>query len=494
MAPSLFSEASSPFSGAPATVRLRVSVDSPFAEVFLINHEFALVKRSIGNLDEEVEPGIYTVKARLGDETVEQLVVLIGNESLDLSGRLRVASPVPLEGTSRSHEFQRDFAVSASMKIAPSGGSGAEIFLMARRWSSKAAPTDPQFVASWTAPELLLLKPNGDVVVDLTKSGEGRGQGWDAFLGQTVSVDPGVYFLRWQNGVDVSAEQSVYAVRGLQTQVFLLDDPIDEADLDRRRISVLMAPGGFRPDDAELLRVEEARQAVADERKVVSERVDEWLAAKFHDPMLGLYGAHLMLIAREAEQKDAARRRRATEGKRLRAPVHFDQHLFDHVVRNLVGLLGLDHPDVVALSTQVTGQQLDKLPAPTAPPMLWRSWLLLIEASNLCPQLVPVAVWRRAFKLLPMRPFLVWCPQKGDSKAGEAWRNDIARLLVKAPPANQPMRELRGGVASLESVSTEPSPDEARRNLSLQLLAPRALIDELADAPAPEQAVVLDGT
>jgi hypothetical protein len=40
------------FSGVPPKVRLDVTVGSALAEVFLIDHEFTLVNRSVGDLSE----------------------------------------------------------------------------------------------------------------------------------------------------------------------------------------------------------------------------------------------------------------------------------------------------------------------------------------------------------------------------------------------------------------------------------------------------------
>ena len=244
MASSSYPDTSSPFSGAPAIVRLHVSVgdDAPLAEVFLIDHKFALIDRSVGDLDARVEPAVYTVRARLGDKVAERPVVLFADHSLDLSEELRMASPAPLEGTLRTHEFQNDHAASGSgadwkapPETALSAGSGAEIFLMARRWSSKKQPRDPQTAASGTVPELSLLRPDGELILDLAKSGTGRGEGWDPFLGRRVAVDPGAYILRWRADAGVSAEQSVQAVRGWQTQVFLLEDASGVAEAERRR-------------------------------------------------------------------------------------------------------------------------------------------------------------------------------------------------------------------------------------------------------------------
>jgi hypothetical protein len=118
--------------------------------------------------------------------------------------------------------------------------------------------------------------------------------------------------------------------------------------------------------------------------------------------------------------------------------------------------------------------------------MMWRSWLLLIEASNVWPALVPVAIWRRTLKLLPRRPFLVWSPEEGEAETVNQWEREVSRTLVGSSAPRPPPGAAATPVApAAKNVAFgAPTPDETRRRLSLQLLAPRAAIDELiADAP-----------
>jgi hypothetical protein len=117
------------------------------------------------------------------------------------------------------------------------------------------------------------------------------------------------------------------------------------------------------------------------------------------------------------------------------------------------------------------------------PPMLWRSWVLLIEASNEQPGLVPVATWERTVRLLPVRPFLVWSPVD-DAATVAAWKRDLAPL-VQASAAQQQGGGPAGGGAMAAPAPTAPGGDDARR-LTQQLLAPRAALDELAGGDLPD--------
>ena len=251
--------------------------------------------------------------------------------------------------------------------------------------------------------ELSLCRADGDTIEDL---GQSRPGPVPIVSGTTVTVEPGPYFLRWRDSSGVTAEQMVHAVSDWQTRVVLLEEGGGAGEPGRPNVSVLMSQHGFEPAhlDDSALRAEEARAALADERKVASKFVNECVFAKFDNPMLGLFGAHLMLLARDAVRDTRqAEARRLSSAMRPRAPVNFDQSLFDQVVDDLRKLLGPIHPDVIALSTQTTSQALDALPRVTVPPMLWRSWLLLIEASNRSPGLVPVDVYQRTIGLVQLR-------------------------------------------------------------------------------------------
>src|SRR3712207_5735059 len=95
-------------------------------------------------------------------------------------------------------------------------------------------------------------------------------------------------------------EQCVYAMAGWQTQVFALEEAGDDPEeIGRSRVSVLMAQHQFDPGDSQLPLIEQARTALADERKVATETLGELFEA-IDNPMMGLFGAHLMLIARDA--------------------------------------------------------------------------------------------------------------------------------------------------------------------------------------------------
>lgn len=461
---------SSPFAEQTGPVALRVTAGNPFIEVFLVDHAFALVARSIGELEARVTPGVYTVKVRLGDAMAERLVVVDEDMSVDMSSELTVVSAAPISGTSRTHEYHMDTARTESEEVALTAGTGSAIFLMSRSWSA------PE-VARGTPAEMSLRRPDATIVATLHSVSMEIGP--DPARGVTIQVDPGPYVLRWYNyDTGVVVEQAVYAVADWQTQVFLLREPDVERGANYS-VSMLMTMSGFYPESSMARTVEAARSALAGERKVASTPISELLLGKFNNPMLGLFGAHLMLLAHEAELNTAAEERRGLSKKRLHAPVEFSQEQFDEVVHNLAGLLGPDHPDVVALTTRTSDHQLPALAPVTMPPLLWRSWLLLIDASQDHPPLVPADTWRRACRPLPLRPFLTWAVSGEVGQDVETeWRVEVSRVLHGAPLRGLGAARRGYRQAGIDRGST--GADDERRQLSRQLIAPRAAIDELA--------------
>lgn len=436
-------------------VRVRVTTGRDLAEVFLVDHEFALAARGVGNLDATVAPGVYKVKAQLGDALVERLVVINEDSEFDLESELPVFTPVPLEESARTPEYHVALASEESKTVDASLGSGAEIFLLARRWTPDPAQVDPE---AQRLCNLSLHSLEGEKIADLLAEKSPIEPGGDAAAGFTVTVDPGLYLLRWSDRFGIAAEQTVTALQGWQTQIFLLEEKVDDQP-GPRELSVLMSRHPFSYFDPVLRLAEEARTALAEERRIATSFISESLFVDVDNPMLGLFGAHLMLIANEALQQ-RSEKPESEKPTALQAPVGFDQALFDEVAARLATLLGDDHPDVVALATMST-KGGDGAPL-RSPPMLWRSWRLLIGASNRQPDLVPADLWRRTLGVLPMRPFFTW-RQLQDESAATRWEEQLTQSL-------QP--------SSL--------PEAGRLQLTEQLLAPRGVIDEAADQKRAE--------
>jgi hypothetical protein len=445
--------APSPFREGVDTVHLDVKLgDDPLAEVFVIDHAFGLVARAVGSgLSVDLEPGVYKVKARLGETTTERVVTLIDDDNtVDLSA-LDVPSPAPSSGTSQTHEAHMQAAFDTARRAPIAVGDGAEIVIMARRFSHPGS----RYVPDAERPARLSLRgAGGELLADLDRDGDGRLDLVDTALGTRVAVDPGTYTLHWAGREGIEVEQSVHAVAGWQTQVFVLTEVPHDG---RHRATILMSRDVYEPSaDARL--VEAARCALADERKVASEDNTRTFAAS-DDPMLALYGAHLMLVAARSIEAVAHAEERGGRPQGT-SPVTFDQSVFDESVGRLQTMLGTGHPDVVALATRASDQNIES-PAPVAaPPMLWRSWVLLIDASNRRPDLLPGSTWWPTVKQLHLRPFLAWTPDQDPDGSRAAWTSAVREALADADPADE---------------------DAAREEISREMLVPRAVVDEAAE-------------
>jgi hypothetical protein len=186
-------------------------------------------------------------------------------------------------------------------------------------------------------------------------------------------------------------EQAVVASPGWQTQIFLLqrDYAQDMQDVSQRGRSdvradllgaaVLMSghgypddqpppdfnfasPPGFDPGRSDLRLAEAARLALSNRRKILSREIRDMLRYKFENPMLGIFGAHLLLLEKER-----------------------DVELFRVVLTNLRKMVGHKHPDVEALALTLNEQTDFRF---ETPPMLQRSWSLICEATAERPELV----------------------------------------------------------------------------------------------------------
>ena len=415
-------------------VHLTVTAGSPLAEVFLINEDFALVKRSVGDLECDVAPGVYKIKSKLGDATAERLLLLDENQTLDISSDLTVSSPVPYTGS--VFERARDFKGrrTPNAHVAPPADDRTQVLLMTRiETPSGDTSADP--------PTISLHRLDGTTIESLApRAGSPHGA-----RSMTIEVDPGAYLVRRRDRLGDTAEQCVYAVEGWQTQVFTFEEAGDEADIGRTRVSVLMSQHGFDPRNPHLPVIEDARTALADERKIASEALGDLFEA-IDNPMLALFGAHLMLVARDAALKEDQQRASGRLGERaVTAPVRFDQGRFDQIVDRLYEVLGPEHADVVALTTQRTNQTLQSLQPLSAPPMLWRSWVLLIAASNAMPTLVPVNAWKRSLHVLPLRPFFLGLRPSSPAQSARPGPKASPPPSQVEHPRRRPAPRLKGG-------------------------------------------------
>jgi hypothetical protein len=108
-----------------------------------------------------------------------------------------------------------------------------------------------------------------------------------------------------------------------------------------------------------------AKSGLIERRQVMSNEVYQMIAEKFEDPMLGILGGHLLLLDKER-----------------------DTELLRTMVTNLRRLVGR-HPDVEALALACKMDKENGDYVFEEPPMLRRSWSIILNSSVANPNLVP---------------------------------------------------------------------------------------------------------
>lgn len=395
-------------------------------ELFVVDSSFGLVARGVARLEKSLPAGVYKVKSRRAREETEQIILLDHDQTI-VPQPTGFASPAPFGMSTLTHEYHRDAARDESRNVHVKAGIGARIFVQSRYWTAAMPTAEPQ---GNPARGLSLRRLAGQTIVEYERASvialNPQKDGRDPAASCTVSVDPGTYILRQEGPSGVAVERSVVASPDWQTQVFVLkNEPrspnapaAGSQDADPSlgplpdSVSVLMSRDGFDPwrDDMELAEV--ARIALTDERRVMSDQLMAMLDGKFENPMLGIFGAHILLLSLDRAAADAhadstkAPTTRPSDPARLE--VTFQAHDLDLIVRHLRGLVGDRHPDVESLSLRATDPSLRHRKPLTEPPMLRRSWSLFVAASNDAPRLCPPELWTRVRHMTASPPYLTW--------------------------------------------------------------------------------------
>ncbi|EMY34399.1 hypothetical protein D477_009880 [Arthrobacter crystallopoietes BAB-32] len=406
--------------------RLDVRAANPAATISVLDHNLQRVFTDTGELHEFDAPGVYKIRIELGRDisSVSEQVILLDADMVPATAPApAVPSPAPIPGSALSSDAHAEpfLRAAAPQDLALGAGRPASaLSVLARYWLE---PDLPPPATGSPLEGLQLVSPEGTVLVDLAAEGRtDRPEGADALAVWERALEPGAYFLRHAFRSGRTGEATVMACEGWLTQIALQrspallvpgvppDDivPIVDAAVFMRRSDGSMPPAG---EDKVL---ETVRLALAQGRDLLGKphgaELQKLLLEEYDDPMAGIIGSYLLLIAMDG----------ASGGTQA-------QHAqFDAAVVRLSGLVGDWHPDVAALSLRCSDPALRRTEPLTVPPIFRYGWQLIVQASYENPLLVPAALWQRVHAVTNFGPFLTWA---ADERAKRLHARQLRRWL-----------------------------------------------------------------
>lgn len=448
---------------------IMISAGDPLTEIFLIDSNLQLVERAVGSLTAQQPPGRYEVKLRAGTTTFDELIK-VGKESFSRAyPPLEFSSPVPLKDTYKTHESHRRNAKAHSKKKHVDKGSGSLIYLFARDWTSKYQDKDPESTGPFTHPARgLTLRDNTGVQLVNFEEESDFDLDWEPWAACNVSIDPGSYILRLKAPDGSVWERTLVASPKWQTQCFLLQRAYNESrgpDLSGATVLVKKEGQGFEPDSDESRLMELARLGLTNEHQILSEEVEILLTRKFKNPLLGIFGAHLLL---QLEQ---------TRGRT------YEAGLLQIVVKNLRELLKVPHPDVEALAwTAGLGNPDYRF---EIPPMMRRSWSLIANASAQSEaDIMPAdSLTTRIYnRIVAEEPWLVWAGEDRVEEEGPAIETLALYLQSRlsdeeTEEAIDPPSSFDETYASIEPPQETADETGAVRELTKELSLPKSVVE-----------------
>lgn len=431
-------------------------------EIFVIDQRLSLVDRDAGHLVLPLPFGLFKIKTRLG-RGISQRIILLDRDkppAAPASVARPLSSVIPLPGTGSSlaaHAFARGQALNDSRRQAAGAGAGDEqaaLMLMVRAYS--APDTSLRHSEPWK--DVAIVDAGGTVVCDGARDLQVRRE-TDPYAVGSRKLAPGNYFLRHKLGDGTVLEQSLLFRTGWRLEVYLLRRGAPGKDMltARVRVSLLMRrmEQGGGTDVAEDRLAETVRLALADERRVLNPELERKLTQAFDNPVLGLMGAHLMLLEQACDR-------------------YRDMSSFRLIVRQLAPLLGSSHPDWVALALQCPDMTVPRNLVPDGPPMFAHSWPLLVRAAHAGRIDIPAAMWSRMEAPATLPPFMAWSI---DEDVRRAARETLRQALAQ-PSSSGPALALSNAPLSLQDFS----PNSLLARAQKWQLPPSALV-VLAGAP-----------
>lgn len=404
-----------------------IHIEDMQGELEIIDGTFSKISYGFGALEATLNPGIYKVCARVGDIQYEKLFSVepnANNINIEIKSKLlEFATPVPLEGTSTSHEYHQEAMVSAT-SFAPDDvnlGQGASLLLFVRDSSEdnlkQLKPSSPEVQENYRRSfgGFRLHDLDGNLLLDIDKVSKLEPEFGRAI--SNIQLKPGFYVLSYEteNGTHVS--MPIQAVQSWQTQICILvnfpQGLVTSGHPNLPDRAIMMVPVGtqFNPNDEALRLTEIARYAFMDRRSIItSELVNELPQRKLDNPVLELLYAHQLLMEKQP-----------------------DLGLLKLLVDRLTQMLGADFPDVLALRlalAHIDGIKPGPINELPFPPLLRASWRILAHYPELFP--TDSFLCKSAAHLVSRGVWFAWKPIASRPE------QDLASLLAEVATLSSP--------------------------------------------------------
>lgn len=392
-------------SGANPTAQVELVSRNASLELSVVASDFRPLAGGMGRLSATLAPGIYQVVARAGPVVERKLVRLeAGAVYRDDNVAVAFPSPAPVRDTTTAHEYHQVAAEQASNAVVQATGPPSGLVVVVRDVRGQQGPP---FAVDDVAPFGLLDESLRPV--------EGFEGGWTVQAAEAVAtwsrrLPAGGYVLRTdpsrggggdRHSASTQAfDQSIWLSDSWQTIVFITTGPggprTSAASVHMNSVDL-----AWSPHEVDVLNaLELAMLGLREGRSVLpNDLLGVLLGTKFVNPMLGLIGAHSLLL------RDAP-----------------DPDLLNVVVNNLEGMLP-GHPDVLALrwiaaTRGAAGASRDASAAgapgggATWPPMLLPSYRGLIDMDAAHPNAISdgSVAERAAANLLVQGVWTSWLP------------------------------------------------------------------------------------
>jgi hypothetical protein len=298
--------------------RLRLSSPIEALEIKVTDSSFRPVARGRGKVSRTVDPGIYELEYRAGPNVATEMVTLGPGQTLTRNVEVHFPSAAPVDWSTTSHEYHQDAARAASRSIVGPPDAAGLVVMVRNLGGHDHHRFDPRAIGSLSLLDKQL-RPVARFPDRWRIEPESRFATWSGRL------PPGGYALRRTRAARATS-MPLWLSRGWQTLVFL-PNSAEGPSLEWASIQTASIRAPWNPHDREMnAAVELGLWSLRDGTGGVADAVvNRLLYAKFQDPLLGIVGAHALLLEED-----------------------FDPRQFETILRNL-NRIASDHPDVIAL-------------------------------------------------------------------------------------------------------------------------------------------------